>query len=223
MFGWSPAWRPAVLTATWGAMAAFFLFRTLTAQSVVNLGALLFFTAGTIGKTLFIDLPDWNVSAYGYFPADYTLFLAATRWLDFAFVLVLLGAGTLLLSRQSAPRIVSALFGYSAVVLLWIYLTLEINTLLHWKLRIFQAGGISVLWTLFAFGLLAGGIGKNISPLRYTGLALFAVVVAKVFLSDLAGMPVIFRIGALMALGILLLLGAFAYLRASKRFTKETP
>jgi uncharacterized membrane protein len=127
------------------------------------------------------------------------------------------------LSRGATPRAVSALFGYAALILLWIYLTLELNTLLHWKLRIFQAGGLSVLWTVFAFGMLAGGIGKAVAPLRYAGLLLFAVVVAKVFLSDLAGMPVIYRIIALMALGILLLLGAFVYLRASKRFTKETP
>ena len=223
MFGWFPAWRPAVLTALWGGMAVFFLARYLASASAINLGALVFFTAGAIGKTLFIDCPGWHVTDSGYFPVDYTLFVALARWLDFVLVLVLLGVGALVLNRRSTPRAVPALFGYAALILFWIYLTLELNTLLHWKLPIFQAGGISVLWTVFAFGLLAGGIGKAVAPLRHAGLLLFAVVVAKVFLSDLAGMPVIYRIIALLALGVLLLLGAFVYLRASERFTKETP
>jgi uncharacterized membrane protein len=83
----------------------------------------------------------------------------------------------------------------------------------------FQAGGISLLWTIFAFFFVAGGIWKEVRPIRYVGLALFTVVVGKVFFLDLAGMPAIYRVLAFMVLGILLLLGSFAYLRSSKRFS----
>lgn len=223
MFSYYAPWRPAVLTALWGGMAAFFLLRYLTAASAVSLAALVFFAAGAIGKTLFIDIPVWDLCQHCYFDQEYSGFMAFTRWLDFGCVLALLLSAATFLYRRPVARALPGLFGYTALALLWLYLTLELNTLLHWKLPLFQAGGISVLWTVFAFSFVAGGIWKAVAPLRYTGLALFTLVVGKVFLSDLAGMPVIYRILALMILGILLLLGAFAYLRASKRFTKETP
>ena len=82
----------------------------------------------------------------------------------------------------------------------------------------FQAGGVSVLWTLFALSFVAGGIWRNARPIRLTGLLLFAVVTAKVFLIDLEHMPSVYRVIAFMAVGALLLLGSFAYLRASRKF-----
>jgi uncharacterized membrane protein len=116
--------------------------------------------------------------------------------------------------------VLPAVFGYTAIILLWLYLTLECNSLLHWKLREFQNGGLSVLWTVFAFCMLAGGIWQGIRALRLAGLVLFTVVVAKVLFVDLADMPTVYRVIALMVIGVLLLLGSFAYLRSSKRFIK---
>ena len=78
-----------------------------------------------------------------------------------------------------------------------------------------------MLWALFAVGFLAGGIWKDIKPLRFAGLGLFVVVVGKVFLVDLAGMPTLYRVVAFMAVGMFLLAGAYAYIRASKGFNRE--
>jgi uncharacterized membrane protein len=142
------------------------------------------------------------------------------RWMDFVVVLALLMTMTALFRRHQAGSGLSSVFGYTALALFWLYLTLEVNSLLHWKLRDFQAGGISVLWTVFAFAFLAGGIWRSIRPLRFVGLALFAGVVGKVLFVDLTDMPNIYRFGALMVIGVLLLLGSFVYLRASKRFIK---
>jgi uncharacterized membrane protein len=80
---------------------------------------------------------------------------------------------------------------------------------------------VSVLWGLYALALLTGGIWKEARTLRLTGLALCVVVVVKVFRVDLAAMPTIYKAIAFMIVGVLLLLGSFAYLYAQRRFRRE--
>jgi uncharacterized membrane protein len=216
--------RPAVLTALWCGLAAFFLYLIRRDYSPLMLvaAALLLLIAAV--KTL-QDMAVWQLADRLCYQIEYSLLYVAMRWLDFAGVLAVLAAGWYLLvaDREPLARGMARVFGYAGLALLFIYLSLELNSLLYWKLREFQAGGISVLWTLFALGFVAGGIWRQVAPLRYVGLLLFAVVIAKVLFSDLAHMPVIFKALALLAVGILLLLGSFAYLAAQKQFVKETP
>jgi uncharacterized membrane protein len=221
MFSFFTPWRPAMLTGLWCAMALGFLLLYRSAQTTPFVAGLIFFAAGAVIKTIFVDMPGWNLCEQGYFNMTYTPFLALMRWLDFTVVLVLLGAGAALLYRQGTKTIIPAIFGYTALALLWLYLTTELYSLLHWKLREFEAGGISVLWTLFAFSFITGGIWKRIRAIRIVGLILFTIVALKVFMVDMAHMPTIYRVIALMIIGILLLLGSFVYLRASKKFIKE--
>jgi uncharacterized membrane protein len=202
-------------------MALGFLLLDRSAQTTPFVAGLIFFAAGAVIKTIFVDMPGWNLCEQGYFNMTYTPFLALMRWLDFTAVLVLLGAGAALLYRQGTKTIIPAIFGYTAIALLWLYLTTELYSLLHWKLREFEAGGISVLWTLFAFSFITGGIWRRIRAIRIVGLILFTTVALKVFMVDMAHMPTIYRVIALMIIGILLLLGSFVYLRASKKFIKE--
>jgi uncharacterized membrane protein len=219
LFGYFLPWRPAMLTLLWCGMALGFLLLYHAARTAPFLAGLAFFAAGAVVKTLFWDIPGWHLNEQGFFDMTYTPFFALMRWLDFVAVLALL-TGTAALLQRKATRSLPALFGYTAIILLWLYLTLELNSLLHWKLREFQTGGISVLWTVFALVMLAGGIWRSLRPLRLAGLVLFTIVVAKVLFIDLADMPTVFRVIALMVIGVLLLLGSFAYLRASQRFTK---
>jgi uncharacterized membrane protein len=220
LFGYALAWRPAVLTTLWCGMALGFLLLYRAAPTVAFRAGLVFFAVGAVAKTLFWDIPGWHLNERWFFDMTYTPFLALMRWFDFLAVLLLLTGIAALLPRKEDRSFLPAAFGYTTISLLWLYLTLELNSLLHWKLHEFQSGGISVLWTLFALALLAGGIWRNLRPLRLSGLVLFTVVVAKVLFVDLADMPTAYRVLALMVIGVLLLLGSFAYLRASKRFTK---
>jgi uncharacterized membrane protein len=220
LFGFFLPWRPAMLTMLWCVAAAAFLLLYTSAPSSSFFVGLMFFAGGAVVKTLVVDLPGWSLCGLGYYDLSYTPFLALMRWMDFVVVLALLMTMTALFRRHQAGSGLSSVFGYTALALFWLYLTLEVNSLLHWKLRDFQAGGISVLWTVFAFAFLAGGIWRSIRPLRFVGLALFAGVVGKVLFVDLTDMPNIYRFGALMVIGVLLLLGSFVYLRASKRFIK---
>ena len=49
--------------------------------------------------------------------------------------------------------------------------------------------------------------------LRYIGLALFAVVVVKVFFYDIGNLDAVYRVMAFLAFGILLLGAAFVYFK----------
>jgi len=220
MFGFWLPWRPTALTLLWCGAGVAFLALYLDSGSVASLVALGVFLAGAVAKTLFVDLPDWDFCPGCYFDAAWSPFLALTRWIGFGAVLALL-AGAWYGTGRRGPRGVPQTFGYAALALLWLYTTLELSTLLKWRVPTFQAGGVSVLWTLFALAFVAGGIWRNVRPIRLTGLLLFAVVTAKVFLVDLEHMPSGYRVIAFMAVGALLLLGSFAYLRASRKFTTQ--
>ena len=72
---------------------------------------------------------------------------------------------------------------------------------------------ISLLWTLYASGLIFAGV-KIASPLlRWQGLALFGFTTLKVFLSDLSDLSGLYRIMSAIALGVVLLIVSFFYQR----------
>jgi uncharacterized membrane protein len=80
-----------------------------------------------------------------------------------------------------------------------------------------------VLWAAFALGLVLSGILWGMAPLRYVGLALFAIVAAKVFFSDLAQLDKLYRIVAFAVLGVIVLCGSFVYLMFRQVFTTKPP
>ncbi len=214
--------REPVLTLLWCAMAGYFLWQFLSTRRVAMLASLLLFTVAAVLKTLIFDFDSWRACERGYFLVAYTPLAVFMRALDFGGVLAFLGLAWALLRRRSQVPGVDRFLGYGGLVLLFVFMTMETRSFLYWRVREFLTGGTSVLWALFAIAFLVGGIGKSIRTLRYAGLALFALVVGKVFLVDLAHMPTIYRVVAFMAVGLFLLGGAFAYIRASKTFGKES-
>lgn len=81
--------------------------------------------------------------------------------------------------------------------------------------RAAQQMALSVLWTLFAAGLILLGILRKSALLRWEALALFALVVSKVFLYDLSSLERLYRILSFLVLGVLLLIVSFLYQRRS--------
>ena len=216
--------KPAALTAVWCAFAFFFLFRFLSERRHVMLGACLLFAAVAAAKAVFADTAIWNMEERFFFDQAYAPLDSLMRWLDFGAVLALFGlAWHTLRGAGKATRPVPSLFGYSGLALLFFFATLEANTLLHWKLPVFRDGGLSMLWAVFAASFLAGGIVFEVKPLRYMGLALFTIVVLKIFLTDLHGMPAIYRVLAMAATGLCLLAGAYAYLRFGRQQDGDEP
>lgn len=217
MFGYWLPWRPAALTLLWCAAGASFLMLYLATGSPVHLAVLGLFAAGAAAKTLLFDMAAWDLCPGLYFGKEWGPLPALARWLGLGAVLALLATAWRGTARRTT--VPAGIFGYTALALLWLYATLELGTFLKWRLPTFRAGGVSVLWTLFALAFVAGGIWRNTRTIRLAGLLLFAVVIAKVFLLDLRHMPPAFRVIAFMAVGALLLLGSFVYLRASRKFT----
>jgi uncharacterized membrane protein len=72
---------------------------------------------------------------------------------------------------------------------------------------------LSAFWAVAGFGAVVYGLVREDRRLRVGGLVLLGLAVAKVFLYDLAQLESIYRVLSFIALGLLLLAGAFAYQR----------
>lgn len=80
---------------------------------------------------------------------------------------------------------------------------------------------ISVLWSVFAMSLLAAGLVARSRALFWTAYALFAVAGLKVAFVDLAELHTLYRILSFLALGVLLMLGAFVNIRFRDRLSPK--
>lgn len=154
--------------------------------------------------------------------------LAAARWITRE-------------ARDDEPgldRVMNVVLATSALGLLFILLTGETSAVFAQMARRFlQAGdaagalgaersgalALSVLWTVFATGLLAGGLAARSHGLFYASYVLFAVTALKVVAVDLGSFPVPYRMFSFLALGLLLMAGAYLNLRFRERLaTRET-
>jgi uncharacterized membrane protein len=151
------------------------------------------------------------------------------------FVIAVLGAAAWLRSRGDAPkaeRLAVPALSTCAILLLFGLVTWETSSAFALRERLASLAGdeeaargaslagrfaLSVLWTAFATGLLAGGLALRNRPLFYSGYALFAVTAFKVVLVDLAAQHALYRMFSFLALALLLLAGAFLNLRFRAR------
>jgi uncharacterized membrane protein len=210
-----------LLTSIWLGAILFFAFKYYKTLSQVYITLIGVFSLGLFIKLFFVDLNFWD-----FFPAkfiyrgDYSFEAAAMRLLDFMPVIAVYAYGMLMTVRLKQKKI-AEIFGVGAIGLLFIYLTFELNTFLSCYVPDFRAGGISILWGLFALSLIIAGIFKRMKELRYAGLILFTVTALKIFLSDLAHLSPIYRIVAFIILGLAMLGGAFIYIRFKEVFDTE--
>lgn len=108
-----------------------------------------------------------------------------------------------------------------ALIMLFAYLTAETSTCLSYFVPGLNAGGISVLWGIYALGLIICGIVRRIRAVRYAGLALFFLTSVKIFFVDLASLTPLWRIISFITLGLIILLAAFAYVRFQDMFSEK--
>jgi uncharacterized membrane protein len=76
---------------------------------------------------------------------------------------------------------------------------------------------LSVLWALLALAYVVAGLVFAVRGLRLMGLLLFAITAGKVLLVDMAHVAVLYRVFSAMGLGILSLVGSYAYQRVRRR------
>jgi uncharacterized membrane protein len=155
--------------------------------------------------------------------ASYSFVDAAMRLFDFGAVIAFFAVAYRTLEGRAADLRWSVLSGSLALVMTFVFLTLELNTILFQFVPALRAGGISILWSIFALGLIGAGIFRPSSALRYAGLGLFTVVAFKVFLADLANLDQFYRIVAFIVLGVLILFGAFIYLKYRQTLAHDMP
>lgn len=149
-------------------------------------------------------------------------FLWNQRFLTFAVAIACFALGCTFV-RELAPqfdeseRNVFAVLAIAVNVYALIALSLEVWDLLGnanalgiegW---LAQQLGLSILWTIYAAALILAGMARHAAMLRWQALALFAVVVAKVFLYDLSILSRFYRIISFLVLGVLLLGVSFLY------------
>lgn len=219
-----PPMRLPILSLLWIALCAFLVYEYLARPSQLVLSALVVFVAALVVKLFVFDLPFWRVAGMKAYAGDYSFLEAAMRLLDFGAIIAFLYCGFRLLVGNVQARQAGKVLGCAALALLFVFLSLEVNTFLGHYVEGLRPGGVSILWSLFAVGMLLGGIWKNVPGLRYVSLGLFSVVAWKVFFFDLAHLDQIYRIVAFAVLGLLVLSGSFIYLKYRHTFlTKSAP
>jgi uncharacterized membrane protein len=215
-----PPCQMPLLTLIWiGSIAlAAFAFSKTSKKLFLALSVLLCF--GLLFKVFVFDMIFWRLSIdHFWFPVASFPEECLMRGLNFLMIVGAFAFSFFVFGGKS--RDTSKFFGVLSLAMLFIYLSLELNTFLNFKAPLFRAGGISILWGLFGLSFVLGGIIRSIKALRYAGLILFTVVVLKVFLSDLSNLSQLYRIIAFLGLGLVVLAGAFIYVRFKDFFNTE--
>lgn len=216
-FAYAPIKLP-VLTLLWLALCGVLLWDALARNSRVTLTLTTIGLAVVLAKLFAIDVPAWSLTERFVYHGDYVIRDGLLRLLDFGTIVAFLLVAAMLLSGRQPNWDAAVIFSIGWVGVLFVYLTLEVNTLLHVYVPGMRGGGVSILWSIFAFGHLLRGIWRNQRPLRYVGLILFAIVVWKVFSRDLAELDSFYRIIAFIVLGGVVLAGSFVYLKYRETF-----
>jgi uncharacterized membrane protein len=118
----------------------------------------------------------------------------------------------------------------AASILAFVYVSLEVRHLFDpgFERPGFGASGLelytySIVWLLFGVALLAVGFLRGAAALRHAGMALVCVVVAKVFLIDMAGLQGLLRVFSFLGLGAALVGLGYAYRRFGFDEGQRTP
>lgn len=213
-----PPFKMTALTFLWLAACASCLLLFVRSEKPIAMMLLSLFVVGLFVKIIFFDLQSWDATFRFLYGRPYTFGDAFIRLIDFGVVIAFFTWAFLAITRRTKQPEAGTIFGAIAIVLLFVYSTLEVNSFLFAYLDKLRAGGISILWSVFALGLILPGIIKNIRELRYVGLTLFVVVFVKIVAVDLAELDQFYRIIAFIALGVLTLIGSFLYLRFQQKF-----
>jgi len=118
--------------------------------------------------------------------------------------------------RDFNPRVAQACEGVGAAALVYLGSVAIIDTLgVTDSGDSLQMGQVllSAFWTLTGLGAIIYGLLRDAKRLRLGGLALLALAIAKVYTYDMAELDELSRVLSFIALGLLLLVGAFAYER----------
>ena len=198
-------------------------WRLLGGVAVLQLVLLQILAAGPLSRPVAVgDYPVVNLMLLAYgLPALFTaLFLRAAR-----------------LRRSRDDRLVAMIAGVLVLVLVFVEATLEVRRAFHGGVLVsgFVDGELreaaetsnaewyaySVAWLVYAGVLLALGIRRTSSALRYASLALVLLTTAKLFVFDMAELTGLYRVASFLGLGLSLI--GVGYLYQRYVFPRRTP
>ena len=203
--------------AIWGAFALAALWMARRRQDPVALWAWRLSGGLAVATVLVVQVlianPVFEPADVGRLPLFNGLFLAyavpaamaalARRWIDI-----------------EPNRNVGLLIEVAASILAFVYVSLEVRHLFDpgFERSGFAAEGLelyaySIVWLLFGVALLALGFLRHTAAFRHAGMALVCIVVAKVFLIDMAGLEGLLRVFSFLGLGAALIGLGYAYRR----------
>jgi uncharacterized membrane protein len=152
-------------------------------------------------KILFID--SWNLNEF-----NINSLITSTRF--FAFLITILAFYILViyLERKKLKNedIIPKVYTWLALLLTTILIILESKR--FW---------ITLWWAIVASIILITGFGFKKQYLRLQGIALFGLVILKVFLYDTSELETIYRTISFILLGVLLLSASFIYTKYKDR------
>jgi uncharacterized membrane protein len=163
------------------------------------------------------------IAFYWFYDSSFIIFLNLPFIITLLFVLALAASGLLLYRlREDEPDAAgfAVFFGLSVVFILWLLITEQIwyyflyaniftETLPNWKFLAHMY--ISIAWAVYGALLMVVGFWRNIKILRYLALALFAILLFKVFLWDTRTVKQVYRIAAFFATGLTLVGVSYLY------------
>ncbi|HEY3099137.1 MAG TPA: DUF2339 domain-containing protein [Methylomirabilota bacterium] len=221
----SSAMRSVTTTLVWLAVAALLLSLVRsdgTATLVVVSGVML----AMVGlKAALIDTAVWQ-----------SLTPAPPALLNARFGSGLLVAGAAALYARLAPtpavraatqtQLRAGAVASAALFLLW-HLSAEVvlaplTGVAPGEMTMARHMALSILWTLYAFVAIGIGIQRRLAAVRFGAMALFGIVVIKVFLVDLARLDAGYRILSFLVLGAMLIVASFMYTRFRERLSTGT-
>ena len=207
----------AFYVLVWGAFALAALWKTRLDGDLVALWAWRLSGGVAVSVVLIVQVlvanPVFEPSDVGRLPILNGLLLAyaipaamaalARRWID-----------------VEPDRRVDLLVEAAASILAFVYVSFEVRHFFDpgFERRGFDAHGLelyaySIVWLLFGVALLALGFLRQAAALRHAGMVLVCIVVAKVFLIDMAGLQGLLRVFSFLGLGAALIGLGYAYRR----------
>lgn len=166
--------------------------------------------AATFAGPSFLLNPLWNDSDVGALPVLNLLLFG----FGVPIVLILVGARE---ARRRGWGKTAKLLSVASLLLAFLLLSLEVRQAFHGGLlsqgetTTAERYAYSVAWLVFGLGLLALGIRRKSTALRWASLAVTLLAVAKVFLYDASNLTGLYRVVSFLGLGASLLGLAFVY------------
>lgn len=212
----------AINASLWAGLALTYQYRARFSESLSKLyqvcsKVLLLMALSSYGIAALVHNPWWSGDVISSTPVFNILLLAYGAPIIWA----------LLVAYYHEPKLRKPALGFAGFAVM-LFITLEIR-------QLWQGGDLSlnnvtsdgelytysVVWMLMAIAGVLLGTRWRVRDVYKVGMALLAVVIAKIFLVDMSGLDGLWRVAAFMGLGLAMLALAWFYKRMQGEVTSD--